>query len=92
MRIERPQPLDLPAIADGVIRNNMGFGGLEVRVRGSLADGTATLADTGQQLPVAGGPPHADAGWLWFDGKAFALGEAKALAWLRATPGPVAGP
>lgn len=45
MRIERPQPIDLRAVADGVIKNNMGLGGIELRVRGRLQDGTATLAE-----------------------------------------------
>jgi len=76
------------AIAEGVIKNNMGLGGLQVRVRGRLANGTATFADTGQQLPVVGGPA-ADAGpWLWFEGREFGLGHTDALQWIRGTPLP----
>ncbi len=92
MRIERSQPLDLRAIADGVIKNNMGLGGIELRVRGALANGQATLAETGQQLPVTGGPERSTQPWLWFDGHAFGLGEAKAVTWLRETAGPLPAP
>lgn len=92
MRIERPQPLDLRAIADGVIKNNMGVGGIGLRVRGSLADGQATLVATGQQLPVAGGPARSAEPWLWLDAGAFGLGEAQAVTWLRETPVPSLAP
>jgi hypothetical protein len=88
VRIERPQPLDLRAIADGVIKNNMGVGGIDLRVRGTLVDGLATFAETGQQLPVLGGPARSAQPWLWFDADAFAQGEAQALTWLRETPVP----
>lgn len=91
MRIERPQPIDLRAVADGVIKNNMGLGGIELRVRGRLQDGTATLAETAQTLPVSGGPANSDGPWLWLDARAFGLGEAKTVTWLRATPLPVRG-
>lgn len=91
VRIERPQPLDLRAIAaEGVIQNNMGLGGIELRVRGTLGPGTATLAETGQTLPVTGAPARASQPWLWFDARAFALGEADSVTWLRETPGPAA--
>lgn len=92
MRIERPLPLDLRAIARGVIENNMGLGGLEVRVRGELADGVATLAETGQKVPVAGGPARSTATWLWLDAKDFGKELADAATWLRETPLPVPGP
>lgn len=83
MRIERPLPLDLQAIANGVIQNNMGLGGLEVRVRGTLADGKAVLLDTGQVVPVMGGPARSTAAWLWFDAKEYGLGMAAAVTWRR---------
>lgn len=92
MRIERPLPIDLRAIADGVIKNNMGVGGIELRVRGVLQDGTATLAETGQQLKVAGAPQRSTAAWLWFDAKDYGLGETEAVDWLRESEGPVRAP
>lgn len=92
MRIERPQPLDLRAIADGVIKNNMGVGRIELRVRGTLGPGAATLAATGQTIAVAGGPARSSQPWLWFDAGAFGRGEAEAVTWLRETPAPVAAP
>ncbi|MFN6146965.1 MAG: hypothetical protein ACK5AL_11450 [Planctomycetota bacterium] len=75
-----------------MIENNMGLGGLEVRVRGELADGVATLAETGQKVPVAGGPARSTATWLWLDAKDFGKELADAATWLRETPLPVPGP
>ncbi len=92
MRLVRPQAIDLRLIADGVIRNNMGVGGIELRVRGALADGSATLAETGQRLPVTGGPARSPGPWLWLDVTAFALGRAAAVGWRREAPGPAAAP
>lgn len=89
MRIERPLPLDLRAVADGVIKNNMGLGGIQVRVRGTLAAGRATLVETGQQLLVEGGPERSQQPWLWFEARDYGLGHADALTWLRETPLPV---
>jgi hypothetical protein len=88
VRIERPLPLDLRAIAEGVIKNNMGIGGIEVRVRGELANGIATLAETGQQLPVQGGPAKSSSPWLWVQAREYGLGHVDAVAWLRESPEP----
>lgn len=66
----------------------MGLGGIELRVRGTLQDGIATLAETGQTLPVAGGPSRSDGPWLWFEAKDFGLELDDAVAWKRATPAP----
>ncbi len=92
MRIERPLPIDLRAIADGVIKNNMGLGGLQLRVRGSIADGKATLIETGQVLTVSGAPPRSTAPWQWFEAKEFGLGMADAVQWLRETTLPTIAP
>lgn len=92
VRIERPLPLDLRAIADGVIKNNMGLGGLQVRVRGQLRDGKATLAESGQVVSVEGGPANSKEPWLWFEAREFGLGHVDAVAWLRETPAPTLGP
>lgn len=82
----------MKAIAEGVIKNNMGLGGLQLRVRGRLANGAATFADTGQQLPVTGGPATDSGPWLWFEGREFGLGHTDALQWLRSTPLPALQP
>ena len=92
VRIVRPQPLDVRRIAqDGVIKNNMGLGGIELRVRGTLQDGTVTFVETGQTLPVTGGPARSQEPWLRFDAGAFGRGEAEAIAWLGEAPGPGSG-
>ena len=88
MRLERPLPLDLRAIAEGVIKNNMGIGGIEVRVRGTLDGGQATLLGTGQQIPVIDGPPRSTAPWLWLQARDYGLGHADAVTWLRESAAP----
>jgi hypothetical protein len=85
-------PLDLKEVAESVIKNNMGLGGIEVRVRGSLANGIATLVETGQKLPVEGGPAQSTQPWLWFEAREFGLGHSDTLAWKRETAGPVLAP
>jgi len=85
-------PLDLRAIARGVIENNMGLGGLEVRVRGELADGTATFADTGQKVPVHGGPARSSEPWLWLEAKDYGKELADKATWVRQTRVPTLGP
>lgn len=90
MRLERPLPLDLRAVAEAVIKNNMGLGGIQVRVRGTLADGSATLMETGQRIPVADGPARSAEPWLWFEARDFGLGHVDAVTWLRESPLPVA--
>jgi hypothetical protein len=70
----------------------MGIGGIQVRVRGTLADGTATLVDTGQKIPVAGGPARSTQPWLWFEAKPFGLGHEDAVTWITETPTPVREP
>lgn len=73
--------IDLKGIAQGVIKNNMGVGRIELRVRGKVESGTVTLADTGQKLPVAGGPAVSSRPWLVFDTQGWQEGEALVLAW-----------
>ena len=70
----------------------MGLGGLEVRVRGELADGVAILADTGQKLPVAGGPARSREAWLWLEAKDYGKGLAGQANWVRETRLPTLGP
>lgn len=89
VRIVRPQPLDLRRIAqDGVIENNMGLGGIHLRVRGAVQDGLVTFAETGQTLPVTGAPARSTQPWLRFEALAYGLGKGPALIWLGETPGP----
>ncbi len=92
MRLPRPVALDLRAIADGVIRNNMGLGGIELRVRGRLAGAVAVLDGTGQRLPVAGELPTSADGWLWLEAREFGLGERDDFGWLGSSRDPLGPP
>lgn len=92
MRLARPIAIDLRAIADGVIRNNMGVGGIELRVRGHLDGGHAVLEGTGQRLAVAGELPTSADGWLWLDAREFGLGERADVLWLGSSRDPLGPP
>lgn len=74
-------PIDCKAIARGVIKNNMGVGAIELRVRGKVRDGTVTFAETGQTLPVSGAPPASSKPWLVFHVKGWNEREPVLLAW-----------
>lgn len=80
--------IDLAAIAEGVIVNNMGVDSIELRVRGQVEDGTAALAETGQTLPVRGGPAASSKPWLVFDVEGWSEGEELTLAWKQELDGP----
>ncbi len=70
----------------------MGLGGLEVRVRGELVDGVATLVDTGQKVPVEGGPARSSEPWLWLEAKDYGKELADKVKWVRQTRMPALGP
>jgi len=50
-------PLDFAALADGVVRNNMGVGGFALYAQASVEGGRVTLHPTGQSFLLAGAPP-----------------------------------
>lgn len=56
-RVPRPMPLDFAALADGVVRNNMGIGGFTLHARASVGEGRVTLHPTGQSFLLVGPPP-----------------------------------
>ena len=57
MRVVRPMPLDFAALADGLKRNNVGFGGAEVTAEVESVDDRLRFAATGQTFPRAGPAP-----------------------------------
>jgi hypothetical protein len=66
--VPKPTSLDFAGIADGVKRNNMGFGGVKVTVDADVENGFVTLKPTGQRFPLAGPPPPTPArGRLTFE-------------------------
>jgi len=90
--VPRAVPLDFPAIADGVVRNNVGVDWIEVRVRARPVDGHVELVPTGQRVPLEGSGPERE-GWHRFTvlGVAPTGGEI-ALHWLGAAATPGAEP
>jgi hypothetical protein len=56
VRVTKPTPLDFKTIGEGVIRNNMGLGGIAFDAAATIADGRLRLA-TGQEWPFRGAPP-----------------------------------
>ena len=77
-----PQPLDLQALADGVVRNNVGVEAITLGVRGKLDGDSVVLHGTGQRLPVTGAQPTS-APWLWFDVRGYQRGATVTLALRR---------
>lgn len=75
--------LDVKSIAENVIKNNMGVGGIELQVRGSVQGATAKLADTAQTLPVRNGPAQTTKPWQVFNAEGWAEGETLTLAWVE---------
>jgi hypothetical protein len=49
--------LDFARIAEGVVKNNMGLGGIEIVADASVAEGKVTIHPTGQTFPLHGDPP-----------------------------------
>lgn len=84
-----PTRLDHQEIATAVRENNMGIGGIELRVRGTLEQGRIRIAETGQELPVSGAPTAADQPWLLVRWDAEGCASDRAVpAWLGAAGAP----
>lgn len=56
-RVPKPGPIDFPVLADGVIKNNMGLGGIAVTVASRIEDGHVVFEKTGQRHRLEGAPP-----------------------------------
>jgi len=89
--VPAPQPIDFQALADGVVRNNVGVEAITLGVQGRLDGDGVVLHGTGQRLPVSGAQPT-NAPWLWFDVRGYQRGGNVTLAFLRATATPAAAP
>ncbi len=85
-------PIDLKAIAEGVIKNNMGVGGITLQVRGAVQGATATFADTAQKLPVTNAPSASTKPWQVFTTEGWGEGETLSLAWVAESDAPSADP
>jgi hypothetical protein len=70
------------------VRNNMGVGGIELQVRGSVQGNEVVFADTGQRLLLRGAPPASTAPWLVFSVHGWQAGSPLELELLRAQAAP----
>ncbi|MGE0144908.1 MAG: hypothetical protein AB7I19_12470 [Planctomycetota bacterium] len=52
-----PRALDFAEIADGVVRNNMGVGRIDVRLRATTNADRVTILPTKQTFPLRGSAP-----------------------------------
>ena len=84
------QVLDFQALADGVVRANVGVDAITLGVRGRLEGDSAVLHGTGQRLPVTGAQATSEP-WLWFDVHGWLAGDSVQLSFLRGEAAP-AGP
>ncbi len=57
MRVVEPQRFDFVALADGVVRNNVGVAGIAVEADVRFEDGHAVFVRTGQRVPFEGAAP-----------------------------------
>ena len=56
--------MDPKELADAVVRNNMGVGGIEFVVRGTLDGSGVRIDGTDQRLAVVGAPSSAEMPWF----------------------------
>lgn len=88
----RPGPLDFQALADGVVRNNVGVDAIEFAVKCRIADAAVTALPTGQTFALAaasdGSTAHPDGAWGWFRVTGHGAGERVALVYQGHSEGP----
>ncbi len=71
-----PQQLDFQALADGVVRNNVGVDGILVAARARCEGDHVVFAATGQRLPAVVTAETTPAQpWLWFEVEGHGAGE-----------------
>lgn len=88
MRVVAPTELDPAWLADGVVRNNMGFGGLVLQARARLEEQAAVLEPTGQRLRLERPAAPAPAAWRRFEVLQAGDPARTALRELPGAPGP----
>ena len=90
-----PQPVqfDFQALADGVVRNNVGVDRITVAFRGHCDGGEVLVAGTGQRLPAsATAETTASQPWLWCAVEGYGEDEQVTLRCTGATAGPTVRP
>lgn len=82
-------PLDFHALADGVVRNNVGVDGITIAVRAHCEGGAVVLAATGQRLSASTTAESTAAQpWLWCEVEGYDQGQTVTLRCTGATAGP----
>ena len=57
-RVRAPVRFDFAQLGEGVIKNNMGLGGITIVADVSVADGRVTIEPSGQSFPLHGAAPE----------------------------------
>jgi hypothetical protein len=86
-----PHPLlfDFRALADGVVRNNVGVDGITLAVRAHCDGDTVVIAGTDQRLPAATtAETTATQPWLWCEVEGYGEGGTVTLRCTGASSGP----
>jgi hypothetical protein len=91
--VPSPQVIDIEALVDGVIRNNVGVDAITLAVRARCEGQEVVFAETGQRLPAAAtAETTAAQPWLWCEVEGFDQGETVRLRCTGATAGPDQSP
>lgn len=85
-----PGPLDFAALADGIVRNNVGVDGIELRVRGRVEGAELVIEPTGQRVPLLGTAPASTRPWQRVSITRWGAGETPAATWLGEADDPAA--
>ena len=57
MRVVKPMDFDFKALHDGLMRNNVGLGGVRIRATVTIENGKVEIKPTGQGYSLRGEPP-----------------------------------
>ena len=57
VRVPKPQTLDFKLLGEGIIKNNMGVGGIFFAATAGVREETLVLQPTGQTFRLRGNPP-----------------------------------
>ncbi|MCC6785740.1 MAG: hypothetical protein IT457_23035 [Planctomycetes bacterium] len=76
-----PTTLDAHELADAVVRNNMGVGGIEFLVRARVDGEAVVIEGSGQRLPLLDGPAASSLPWLRLAAERFGAASTVVLRW-----------
>ncbi len=85
----RPQAIDFQALADAVVRNNVGVDRITLAVRARCDGNAVVFATTGQRVPASTtAETTATQPWLWCEVEGYGDGETVRLRCTGASAGP----